>query len=36
VVNNQPVPVPAEHSLQVMEILNGVYKSQETGKEVIL
>ncbi len=36
VVNNQPVPVPAEHSLQVMQILNGVYKSQETGKEVIL
>ena len=36
VVNNQPVPVPAEHSLQVMQILNGVYESQETGREVLL
>jgi len=36
VVNDQPVTVPAEHSLQVMKILDGIYKSQEIGKEVIL
>lgn len=31
-----PSPVPAEQSLQVMEILNGAYKSEEIGKEVWL
>ena len=36
IINDQPVPVPAEHSLQVMKILNSVYESQQTGKEVIL
>ena len=36
IVGNQAVPVPAEHSLQVMKILNSVYESQRTGKEVIL
>jgi predicted dehydrogenase len=29
-------PVPAEQSLQVMSILDAVYKSQETGREVVL
>ncbi len=36
VANQIPVPVPAEQSFQVMQILNGVYESQRTGKEVIL
>ena len=36
VANEIPVPVPAEQSLQVMQILNGVYESQKTGKEVTL
>jgi predicted dehydrogenase len=31
-----PSPVPAEQSLQVMAILDGIYKSQETGREVRL
>lgn len=31
-----PSPVPAEQSLQVQSILNGIYESQETGKEVRL
>ena len=36
VANDQPVAIPAEHSLQVMKILDGIYKSQELGKEIIL
>ena len=36
VANDQPVAIPAEHSLQVMKILDGIYKSQEVGKEIIL
>ena len=36
IINNQPVPVPAEHSLQVLKILNAVYLSETTGKEVLL
>merc|ERR1711991_471195 len=36
VANEIPVPVPAEQSFQVMQILNGVYESQKTGKEVTL
>jgi predicted dehydrogenase len=36
VVNGTPVPVPAEHSLQVMSILDGVYRSQESGGEIRL
>ena len=36
VANDQPVTIPAEHSLQVMKILDGIYKSQEVGKEIIL
>lgn len=31
-----PSPVPAEQSLQVQAILNGIYESQETGREVRL
>ena len=31
-----PSPVPAEQSLQVMKILDGIYRSQEKGGEVIL
>lgn len=29
-------PVPAEHSLDVLRILDGIYRSQETGREVEL
>lgn len=29
-----PSPVPAEQSLQVMSILDGIYRSQEEGREV--
>lgn len=29
-------PVPAEESLQVMSILDGIYRSQQTGREVAL
>lgn len=36
IIKDQPVPVPAEHSLQVMKILNAVYLSEKTGKEVLL
>jgi predicted dehydrogenase len=32
----QVSPVPAEHSLQVLTILDGVYRSQESGAEVRL
>ena len=31
-----PSPVPAEQSLQVMSILDGIYRSQESGGEVRL
>jgi len=31
-----PSPVPAEQSLQVMAILDGIYRSQEQGGEVAL
>jgi predicted dehydrogenase len=31
-----PAPVPPEDSLQVAAILNGIYESQKTGREVIL
>jgi len=33
VATGQPSPVPAEQSMQVMAILDGIYKSQKTGKE---
>lgn len=36
VANGKPSPVPAEQSLQVMAILDGLYRSQETGSEVRL
>ena len=36
VVDGAPSPVPAEQSLQVMAILDGIYRSQETGGEVRL
>jgi predicted dehydrogenase len=36
VVDGAPSPVPAEQSLQVMAILDAVYRSQQTGREVIL
>ncbi|MDA0709488.1 MAG: Gfo/Idh/MocA family oxidoreductase [bacterium] len=36
VAEGQPSPVPAEESLQVMAILDGIYRSQETGEELIL
>lgn len=36
VVDGTPVPVPAEHSLQVITILDAVYRSQETGREIRL
>ncbi len=31
-----PSPVPAEQSLQVMSILDGIYRSQAAGKEIVL
>jgi len=34
VAEGQPSPVPAEQSLYVQTILDGIYCSQETGKEV--
>lgn len=33
-VDGAPSPVPAEQSRQVMQILDAIYKSQETGREV--
>jgi predicted dehydrogenase len=36
VAKGKPSPVPAEQSLQVMAILDGIYRSQEEGKEVTL
>ena len=36
IVKGDPSPVPAEQSLQVMAILDGIYRSQEAGKEVLL
>jgi predicted dehydrogenase len=34
VAEGRPSPVPAEQSLQVMTILDGIYRSQEAGGEV--
>lgn len=34
VTDGAPSPVPAEQSLQVMAILDGIYRSQREGKEV--
>ncbi len=36
IVDGAPSPVPAEQSLQVMTILDGVYRSQQVGGEVRL
>ena len=36
IVDGAPSPVPAEQSLQVMTILDGVYRSQQTGGEIRL
>ncbi len=36
IVNEAPSPVPAEQSLQVALILDALYKSQETGREVVI
>jgi len=36
VVDGAPSPVPPEQSLQVAQILNGIYESQKTGGEVSL
>jgi predicted dehydrogenase len=36
VAEGAPSPVPAEHSLQVLSILDGIYRSQQTGGEVKL
>ncbi len=36
VANGAPSPVPAEQSLQVLTILDGIYRSQHEGKEVAL
>lgn len=34
IATGKPSPVPAEQSMQVMAILDGIYKSQEAGGEV--
>ena len=34
--NNHPVPVPPEQSLAVVEMLDAMYKSSRTGREVRL
>jgi predicted dehydrogenase len=36
IVDGAPSPVPAEQSLQVMTILDAIYRSQETGGEIRL
>jgi predicted dehydrogenase len=36
ITNGKPSPVPPEHSLQVLSILNGIYRSQSEGREVRL
>jgi len=36
IVEGRPSPVPPEQSLQVMSILDGIYRSQRAGKEVAI
>ncbi|MEZ4677190.1 MAG: Gfo/Idh/MocA family oxidoreductase [Caldilineaceae bacterium] len=36
VTDGAPSPVPAEQSLQVMTILDGIYRSQAENREVAL
>ena len=31
-----PSPVPAEHALNLMAVLQGIYQSAQTGREVVL
>ncbi len=34
IVNRKPSPIPADQSLKVIRILDGIYRSQKSGKEV--
>ena len=34
IAEGRPSPVPPEHSLQVLAILDGIYRSQRAGGEV--
>lgn len=36
IVDGAPSPVPAEQSMQVMQVLNAIYESEKTGREVLL
>ena len=36
IAEGRPSPVPAEQSLQVQSILNGIYESQKKGREIRL
>jgi predicted dehydrogenase len=36
IVEGKPSPIPAEQSLQVQQILEAIYRSQETKREVII
>ncbi len=36
IVEGSPSPVPGEQSLQVVQILDGIYRSQDAGREVRL
>ncbi len=36
IADDAPSPVPSEHSLQVLSILDGIYRSQKAGKEISL
>ena len=36
IVNGDPSPVPPEESLQVMQILDGIYQSQDLGREFVI
>ncbi len=36
IVNGKPSPVPWTESIKVIAILEGIYKSQKTGREVVL
>lgn len=36
IINDDPSPVPSEQSLQVAQILEALYKSQEIGQEVLI
>ena len=36
IVNGESSPVPPEQSLQVMQILDGIYQSEESGREFVI